>query len=125
MHILIIDDDRRLTRLIADVLTEEGMTCAVAFDGDTGLDLVLCVHFDVVLIDWMLPGRDGPTICRAIRAARLPMAILMLTARIQEEDRTYGLQSGADDYLVKPFTFDDLLARIRILSQSHQHRAVT
>ena len=73
--------------------------------------------YEVAIIDWMLPGRDGPSICRAIRAARLDMGFLLLTARGQVEDRVAGLDSGADDYLAKPFSFDELLARIRALSR--------
>jgi DNA-binding response OmpR family regulator len=71
----------------------------------------------VAIIDWMLPGRDGPAISRAIRAARLPTAILLLTSRSQIEDRVTGLDSGADDYLVKPFAFEELLARVRALGR--------
>jgi DNA-binding response OmpR family regulator len=89
----------------------------VAFDGDSGLELALRGIHDLVVIDWMLPGRDGPSICRAIRAARMPQAILMLTARSQIEDRVAGLDSGADDYLAKPFSFDELLARLRALTR--------
>jgi DNA-binding response OmpR family regulator len=68
-------------------------------------------------MDWMLPDRDGPAICRAVRNARLPLALLMLTARGQVEDRVIGLDNGADDYLVKPFAFEELLARVRALSR--------
>jgi two-component system OmpR family response regulator len=86
-------------------------------DGDTGLEAALRGTYDVAIIDWMLPGRDGLSICRAIRAARSTMGLLLLTARAQVEDRVAGLDSGADDYLVKPFSFDELLARIRALSR--------
>ena len=87
------------------------------YDGDSGLDLALRSSYDVAVIDWMLPGRDGPSICRAIRAARIPTALLLLTARSQLEDRVTGLDSGADDYLVKPFAFEELLARTRALGR--------
>jgi two-component system, OmpR family, response regulator len=117
MRILIIEDDKRLARLITGVLEEEGFSHDTANDGDTGLELALRGIHDVAIIDWMLPGRDGPSICRAIRAARLPVAILMLTARSQVEDRVTGLDSGADDYLVKPFSFEELLARVRALGR--------
>jgi two-component system, OmpR family, response regulator len=117
MRILLIEDDKRLTRLITSVFEEEGLSFDTAIDGDTGLELALRGVHDVAIIDWMLPGRDGPSICRAIRAARLPLAILMLTARSQVEDRVAGLDSGADDYLVKPFSFDELLARVRALGR--------
>lgn len=115
MRVLVIEDDQRLARLIARVLGEAHYQVDVANDGDTGLDLVLRGIYDVAIVDWMLPGRDGPTICRAVRTARLPTALLMLTARGQVEDKVTGLDSGADDYLVKPFAFEELLARVRAL----------
>lgn len=117
MRILLIEDDRRLTRLVASVLQEEHYTVDVAHDGEVGLEMALRGMYDVALIDWMLPGRDGPAICRAIRAARLPTALLLLTARGQVEDRVTGLDNGADDYLVKPFAFEELLARVRALGR--------
>lgn len=117
MRILLVEDDQRLTRLIARVLEEEHHMVDVAHDGDTGLELALRGIYDVAIIDWMLPRRDGPAISRAIRAARLATAVLMLTARGQIEDRVAGLDSGADDYLVKPFAFEELLARVRALSR--------
>ena len=117
MRILLIEDDRRLTRLIQTVLEGEHFSVDAAHDGETGLELALRGAHDVAVVDWMLPGRDGPAICRAIRAARLPVAVLMLTARGQLEDRVAGLDSGADDYLVKPFAFEELLARVRALGR--------
>jgi two-component system OmpR family response regulator len=117
MRILIIEDDQRLTRLMKQVMEEEKLAVDVAHDGDIGLELALRGMYDVAVIDWMLPGRDGPAICRAIRAARLPTALLLLTARSQVEDRVTGLDSGADDYLVKPFAFEELLARVRALGR--------
>lgn len=117
MRVLLIEDDQRLTRLIERVLEEEQLSVDVAHDGDTGLELALRGIYDVAIVDWMLPGRDGPSICRAMRREKLPTAILMLTARGQIEDRVTGLDSGADDYLVKPFAFDELLARVRALGR--------
>jgi two-component system, OmpR family, response regulator len=117
MRILLIEDDKRLTRLITSVFEEENLAFDTTGDGDTGLELALRGIHDVAIIDWMLPGRDGPSICRAVRAAHIPIAILMLTARSQVEDRVVGLDSGADDYLVKPFSFDELLARVRALGR--------
>jgi DNA-binding response OmpR family regulator len=102
---------------MARVLTEDRHTVDVAHDGDSGLDMALAGSFDIVIIDWMLPGRDGPSICRAVRSARLPTALLLLTARGQVEDRVIGLDSGADDYLIKPFAFEELLARVRALGR--------
>jgi DNA-binding response OmpR family regulator len=117
MRVLIIEDDQRLARLMARVMQEERLNVDTANDGDTGLELALRGSYDVAIIDWMLPGRDGPAISRAIRAARLPTAVLLLTSRGQVEDRVIGLDSGADDYLVKPFAFEELLARVRALGR--------
>lgn len=117
MRVLLIEDDQRLARLVARVFEEERFIVDVAHDGETGLNLALHGPYDVAVIDWMLPGRDGPSICRAIRSARVPTAVLLLTARGQIEDRVAGLDSGADDYLVKPFAFEELLARVRALGR--------
>ena len=117
MHVLVIEDDQRLARLMARVLEEEKIAVDVAHDGDAGLELALRGIYDVAIVDWMLPGRDGLALCRAIRAAGLPTAILLLTARGQVEDRVTGLDSGADDYLIKPFAFEELLARVRALGR--------
>jgi DNA-binding response OmpR family regulator len=117
VRILIVEDDKRLARLIERVLREERHTVDVAHDGESGLDMLLQGVYDVAVIDWMLPGRDGPSLCRAVRAARLPTALLLLTARGQLEDKVLGFESGADDYLVKPFAFEELLARVRALGR--------
>jgi DNA-binding response OmpR family regulator len=117
MRVLIIEDDERLARLVARVLTEDGCAVDTAHDGHTGLELALRGVYDVAVVDWMLPERDGPSICRAVRAARQPTALLLLTARGQVEDRVAGLDSGADDYLVKPFAFEELVARVRALGR--------
>jgi DNA-binding response OmpR family regulator len=117
MRVLLIEDDQKLARLIAEELEAERIAVDVAHDGDEGLILALRGIYDVAIIDWMLPGRDGPSICRAIRAERLRTAVLMLTARVQVEDRVSGLHSGADDYLTKPFAFEELIARVYALSR--------
>lgn len=117
MRVLIVEDDQRLTRLMAQVLSDEHWTVDTAHDGETGLELARAGLYDVAVVDWMLPGRDGPSLCRALRSARIGTPLLLLTARGQVEDRVAGLDSGADDYLVKPFAFDELLARLRALSR--------
>ena len=124
MRILIIEDDKRLTNLMCKVLEAEKFAVDVANDGDLGVEIALRGAHDVIVLDWMLPGRDGPSICQAIRSARIPVAILMLTARTQVEDRVAGLYSGADDYLGKPFSFDELIARIHVLGRRFNERAV-
>ncbi len=115
MRLLLIEDDVRLTRLVARVLAEDGHVVDVAHDGTTGLTRALQGGYDVAIVDWMLPGRDGPAICRGIRAAGVRTALLLLTARGQVEDRALGCASGADAYLVKPFAFADLLACVQTL----------
>jgi two-component system, OmpR family, response regulator len=117
MRVLIIEDDQRLTRLMVQVLTEEHWIVDTAHDGDLGFELARTGAQDVIVVDWMLPGRDGPSICRALRADGIATPLLLLTARSQVEERVIGLDSGADDYLVKPFAFDELLARLRALSR--------
>ena len=117
MRILIIEDDQKLSYLIQTVFENEHYLVDTACDGNSGLELALTGAHTVIVIDWMLPGRDGISVCRALRNARLAVPILMLTAREQVYDRIAGLDAGADDYLVKPFVFDELLARIRALSR--------
>ncbi|MEN9937000.1 MAG: hypothetical protein RLZZ387_3579 [Chloroflexota bacterium] len=124
MRVLLIEDDQRLARLVARVLADEHYQVDIAHDGETGLDLALRGVYEVAVVDWMLPGRDGPSICRAVRAARLPTALLLLTARGQVEDKVTGFESGADDYLVKPFAFEELLARVRALGRRFSLTAI-
>jgi DNA-binding response OmpR family regulator len=119
MRVLIVEDDQQLAQLMARVLKREGIQADLAHDGQTGLEMALSGQYDVAVIDWMLPGRDGRSICLAVRRARAPLPILMLTARGQVEDRVLGLDSGADDYLVKPFAIEELLARLRALARRY------
>jgi two-component system OmpR family response regulator len=119
VRVLVVEDDRKLARLIARVLGAEGVDVDLAHDGEEGTEYALRGTYDVIVVDWMLPGRDGPSLCRAVRTNRLPTGILLLTARSQIEDRVAGLDSGADDYLAKPFAFEELLARIRALARRH------
>ncbi len=120
MRVLLIEDDQRLARLVAQVLRAEHYQIDLAYDGETGLDLLLRGIYDVAVIDWMLPGRDGPGICRMARMHCPATALLLLTARGQIEDKVVGFESGADDYLVKPFAFEELLARVGALSRRFQ-----
>jgi two-component system, OmpR family, response regulator len=119
MKILLIEDDKRLAKLIQQVLEDEKYSLDVEHDGETGLEVALRGSHDLLIVDWMLPGRDGPSICRKLRSSKITLPILMLTARGQIEDRVAGLESGADDYLIKPFDFDELIARIRALSRRY------
>jgi two-component system copper resistance phosphate regulon response regulator CusR len=116
MRILIAEDDRKVASFIRQGLEEEGHAVEVAADGDTALGLAS--HggdFDLVILDVMLPRRDGFSVLRALREARVGTPVLMLTARDSVTDKVAGLDAGADDYLAKPFAFDELLARVRAL----------
>jgi DNA-binding response OmpR family regulator len=115
VHILIVEDERRLANLLRRVLVEERHNVDVANDGTSGFDLAGSDTYDLVVLDLMLPGMDGLEICKRLRAASIQVPILMLTARGAVEDRVAGLKLGADDYLVKPFAMEELLARVEAL----------
>jgi DNA-binding response OmpR family regulator len=117
MHILVVEDERRLARLLQEALEEESHVVELAFDGEQALELALDRTYDLIVLDVMLPGRDGLSVTRELRAAKVPTPVLMLTARDAVEDRAFGLDSGADDYLVKPFAFLELHARVRALGR--------
>ncbi len=114
-RILLIEDERKIADFIRRGLTLEGYQVQVAYDGESGLDAAVEQRPDLIILDIMLPAIDGFEVCRALRDAGFDMPILMLTARDAVRDRVAGLDAGADDYLVKPFAFDELLARIRAL----------
>ncbi len=111
--ILIIEDDATLLRGLRDNFVFKGYDVSTAVDGESGLDMALSVRPDVILLDIMLPGMNGFEVCRRIRKAELDMPIIMLTAKGQEEDIVRGLNLGADDYVTKPFSIKELLARVR------------
>ena len=115
MRVLLIEDDRKAARLLSKGLQEEGFVVDVAPTGEGGEEQAALNEYDLVILDWLLPGRDGLAVCRALRASGNSTPILMLTARDSVADRVSGLGTGADDYLTKPFAFDELLARIRAL----------
>lgn len=115
MHILVVEDERRLALLLRRVLTEERHTVDVAYDGAGGVDLAASDTYDLVILDIMLPKLDGMDVTRQMRDAGVQTPVLMLTARGAVEDRVAGLKSGADDYLVKPFAMEELLARVDAL----------
>ena len=117
MHILVVEDERRLANLVRRALEEEGHVVDTAHDGAEGLDVASATDYDLLILDLMLPHVDGLEIARRLRAAGNDVRILMLTARDAVEDRVAGLESGADDYLMKPFSFSELLARVRALSR--------
>lgn len=111
--ILLVEDEASLISFILKGLTEEGYEVSVALDGNQGLQMALSNDYDLIVLDIMLPGKNGLDVCREIRAANKSIAILMLTALGTAENVVVGLESGADDYLVKPFKFIELLARIK------------
>jgi DNA-binding response OmpR family regulator len=119
MHILLVEDDARLARSYRRNLEEEGHLVELASDGITALDRILegVDDFDVIILDVLLPGRTGISVCREARHLGVKTPILMLTALDQTEDKVLGLDAGADDYLTKPFPFDELLARLRALGR--------
>jgi two-component system response regulator MprA len=113
-RVLVIEDEARIAQFIERGLIYEGYRVTVARDGKTGLSVARDNPPDLVILDWMLPGLDGLEVCKRLRAAS-EVPILMLTAKDDVSDRVTGLDAGADDYLVKPFSVDELLARIRAL----------
>lgn len=114
-HILIVDDDSRVTSALRRTLAYEGYQVSTALDGEGALALAHKQPPDLVILDLMLPGMDGLEVCRRLRAAGDGTTVLMLTARDAVADRVTGLESGADDYLVKPFALEELLARVKAL----------
>jgi len=117
VHILVIEDERRLASLVRRALQEEGHKVEVSNDGAEGLDMAEATGYDLLVLDLMLPHLDGVEICRRLRSTGSDVRILMLTARDAVEDRVAGLEAGADDYLVKPFSFTELIARVRALAR--------
>ncbi|WP_414585018.1 response regulator transcription factor [Scytonema sp. PCC 10023] len=112
-HILLIEDEIKLARFIELELNSEGYRITVAHDGMAGLTLARESSPDLVILDWMLPGLTGVEVCRRLRTTGNKVPVIMLTARDEVQDRVAGLDAGADDYVVKPFSIEELLARVR------------
>jgi len=117
MRILVVEDQLKMASLLRRGLTEEGHAVDVAGTGDEALWMAQAAEYDAVVLDLMLPGLDGVEVCRRLRASGFWAPVLMLTARDAVEDRVAGLDAGADDYLPKPFSFAELLARLRALAR--------
>src|SRR5262249_32930486 len=115
----LVEDNHRLSASLATNLTHEGYSVDVAYDGQEGQDLAELTPYDLIILDILLPEKDGLAVCRALRQRRIHTPILLLTARDTIDDRVQGLDSGADDYLVKPFAMRELLARLRALLRRH------
>ena len=117
MKILVVEDELRLAEALSQIMQEQKYQVDVANDGNDGLDYALYGDYDVIVLDVMLPGKDGFEIVRALRAAKIKTPVIMLTARDDVRDKIRGLDKGADDYMTKPFVPEELLARIRALSR--------
>ena len=115
MRVLVVEDSRRLAGIVKRGLLEEGYTVDNAYDGEEAEYMAETTPFDLIILDIMLPKKDGLAVCRDLRAKAVNTPILMLTAKDTVEDKVAGLDTGADDYLVKPFAFSELLARLRAL----------
>lgn len=122
MRILIVEDEPSISNFIRDGLEEEGFAVDVADNGKKGLQLALdnLEEYDLILLDWMLPGMSGIEICRTIRLENKGVPIIFLTAKDTVDDVVFGLETGANDYIRKPFSFEELLARIRVLMRKNE-----
>ncbi|MGA9049070.1 MAG: response regulator [Dehalococcoidia bacterium] len=117
MRILLVEDDTRLAGVISRGLVEEGYSTDCVYDGEEAQYMAETVPYDLIILDIMLPKKDGIAVCKELRSKKVSMPILMLTAKDSSADRLTGLDSGADDYMTKPFAFSELLARVRALLQ--------
>ena len=122
MRILIVEDETSIANFLRDGLEEEGFSVDLADNGRKGLQLALdnIAEYDVILLDWMLPGMNGIEICRNIRKESKSVPVIFLTAKDTVDDAVFGLESGANDYIRKPFSFEELLARIRVLMRKDE-----
>jgi DNA-binding response OmpR family regulator len=115
MRVLLVEDDRKAARLVSKGLHEAGFSVDVAYSGEEGDEMAAASDYAAIVLDWLLPGKDGVAFCRDLRARGVSTPILMLTARQGLDDRVTGLNVGADDYLTKPFAFAELVARLHAL----------
>jgi DNA-binding response OmpR family regulator len=127
VHVVVVDDEVRLVELVTRYLQEAGFTTTSCHNGLDALDAVHSLEADVMVLDLMLPGKSGLDVCRQLRAEGIELPILMLTARGAVAERVAGLEAGADDYLVKPFAMEELVARLRAIGRRREpadHRLV-
>lgn len=115
MKILVVEDEHKIANSLKKGFEQESWICDLAFDGEDGYDLAVSESYDVIILDLMLPKMDGISISKSLREQNIHTPILMLTAKGEIDDKVLGLNSGADDYLVKPFAFEELIARVRAL----------
>lgn len=125
MRILVVEDEHKIANSIRQGLEQENFAVDVAYTGADGFDLASTEEYDVILLDLLLPGMDGITICKKLRAENIHTPILILTAKGLLQNKVEGLDSGADDYLTKPFAFEELLARVRALMRRPKQTAAT
>jgi DNA-binding response OmpR family regulator len=123
MRVLVVEDEHKIANSIKKGLEQESYAVDVAYDGDDGFDLASTEDYDLIILDLLLPGMDGVMVCKKLREEKIHTPILMLTAKGQIADKVEGLDAGADDYLTKPFAFEELLARVRALSR-RPHKSV-
>lgn len=121
MRLLVVEDEHKIANSVKRGLEQENFAVDVAYDGNHGFDLASSEDYDAIILDLMLPGMDGVTICKKLRGEKNHTPILMLTAKGGLDDKVNGLNSGADDYLIKPFAFEELLARVRALTRRPQN----
>lgn len=117
MKVLVVEDEHKIANAIKQGLVQENFTVDIAYDGIEGYDLAIAEEYDVIVLDRLLPGMEGVEICQKLRERKNHTPVLILTAKGQIADRVEGLEKGADDYLVKPFAFEELLARIKALGR--------
>ena len=117
MRLLLIEDEQRLSDALVVILKDNKYSVDTAYDGESGQDMAETGIYDIIILDRMLPGKEGVQVLKEIRAKRIKTPVLLLTAKDTVEDKVEGLEAGADDYLVKPFATKELLARIRALSR--------
>lgn len=117
MRVLVVEDEHKIANSLKKGLEQEYFAVDVAFDGTTGFDLAASEEYDLIILDRLLPGIDGAEICKKLRDKQIHTPILLLTAKGQIADRVEGLNAGADDYLTKPFAFEELLARVKALTR--------
>ncbi|MGE5396557.1 MAG: response regulator transcription factor [Chitinophagales bacterium] len=122
-RILVVDDEESLVRLITYNLNRQGYETITAFDGDEAWDKVLIESPDLIILDLMIPGRDGLELCRQMRAEKIFTPVIMLTARDDEIDKILGLEIGADDYMTKPFSVRELMARVKAILRRQRPKA--
>ena len=125
MRILVVEDEHKIANSIKKGLEQESYAVDICYTGTEGYDLASTEDYDVIALDLLLPGMDGVTMCKKLRSQNIHTPVLMLTAKGQTNDKVAGLDSGADDYLTKPFAFEELLARIRALVRRPRHTVGT